>query len=195
MANPASGVFQQGKENAEKQVVLHLLSALDQNPEISQRKLASDLGIALGLINTYLKKCMVKGWVRVSQVSAKRLGYFLTAEGFSEKSKMVKECIARSLGFFRDAKIQCDSIFEICEQKGFKKIALIGDGDLKEIARLVASVHDIEILEDITKADAVVITDVINPQQIYEGVIKKLDAHKVFTPCVLHISRRVSREV
>lgn len=195
MSNPASGVFQQGKENAEKQVVLHLLSALDQNPEISQRKLASDLGIALGLINTYLKKCMVKGWVRVSQVSAKRLSYFLTPEGFAEKSSMVKECIARSLGFFRDAKIQCDLIFKSCKQKGFKKIALVGEGDLNEIAKLVASVYDLEMLVDIKGADAVVITDVINPQQVYEGVTKSFDEHKVFTPSVLHISRKVLREI
>lgn len=194
MSNPPSGVFQQTKEHNEQHVVLHLLSALDKNPEISQRKLASDLGIALGLINTYLKKCMVKGWVRVSQVSAKRLSYFLTADGFAEKSTMVKESIARSLSFFRDAKIQCEFIFNICQQKSFKNIALIGEGDLKEIAKLVISACPLNIVDDISGADAVVITDVINPQKIYEDTLKNFNTDKVFTPSVLHISRKISRE-
>src|SRR3989338_10731562 len=100
VTNPAPGAFQQLKDHTEQQVVLRLLSALDKNPETSQRKLASDLGIALGLINTYLKKCVVKGWVRATQVSAKRIGYFLTTDGFAEKSHMVKDYLARSVSFF-----------------------------------------------------------------------------------------------
>lgn len=197
MVSNTLGAFQQVKEQAEKQVVLHLLSALDKNPETSQRKLASDLGIALGLINTYLKKCVIKGWVRASQVSTKRLGYFLTPEGFAEKSHMVKDYLSRSLGFFRDARIQCESILNHCKANGMHKIALVGEGDLSEIACLVANIYSFEIVHTLTPhlmdVDAAIITDVMNPQKVYEEVVNHFDQSKVFTPDVLHISRKSLR--
>lgn len=193
VTTPAPGAFQQVKDQTEQQVVLRLLSILDKNPETSQRKLASDLGIALGMINTYLKKCVVNGWVKANQVSAKRISYFLTPDGFTEKSHMVKDYLARSFSFFRDARIQCDDIFAVCEREKFKKIALVGDGDLKEIAKLVASAYEIEISNDMNKADAIVITDVMNPQTVFGDVVQKFDINRVFTPDVLHISRNYLR--
>jgi hypothetical protein len=193
VTNPVPGAFQQVKDQTEQQVVLRLLSALDKNPETSQRKLASDLGIALGLMNTYLKKCVVKGWVRATQVSAKRIGYFLTPDGFAEKSHMVKDYLARSFSFFQHARIQCNDIFTVCKSQGFQKISLVGEGDLKEIAILVSSAYDLEIANDINKADAVVITDVMNPQKVFDDVVQKFDVNKVFTPDVLHISRNFLR--
>lgn len=193
MTNPVPGAFQQVKDQTEQQVVLRLLSALDKNPETSQRKLASDLGIALGLMNTYLKKCVVKGWVRATQVSAKRIGYFLTTDGFAEKSHMVKDYLARSFSFFRDARIQCDDIFAACKLEGFQKIALVGEGDLKEIATLVSSAYDLEISNDLNNADAVVITDVMNPQKVFDDAVKNFGINKVFAPDVLHISRNFLR--
>lgn len=193
MTNPVPGAFQQVKDQTEQQVVLRLLSALDKNPETSQRKLASDLGIALGLMNTYLKKCVVKGWVRATQVSPKRISYFLTPDGFTEKSHMVKDYLARSFSFFQHARIQCNDIFTVCKSQGFQKIALVGDGDLKEIAKLVASAYEIEISNDMNKADAIVITDVMNPQKVFDDLVQKFDVNKVFTPDVLHISRNFLR--
>lgn len=193
MTTPVPGAFQQVKDQTEQQVVLRLLSALDKNPETSQRKLASDLGIALGLMNTYLKKCVVKGWVRATQVSAKRISYFLTSDGFAEKSHMVKDYLARSFSFFQHARIQCDGIFTVCKSQGFQKVALVGEGDLKEIAILVSSAYDLEISNDINKADAVVITDVMNPQKVFDDVVQKFDVNKVFSPDVLHISRNFLR--
>ena len=61
MARPA-----EDKAEASR-IMLGLLDAVEQDRAHSQRHLASELGIALGLVNAYLKRCMKKGLVKASQ--------------------------------------------------------------------------------------------------------------------------------
>ena len=48
---------------------LQLLEALEQEATITQRTLASRLGMALGLTNLYLKRLIRKGYVKCVTVS------------------------------------------------------------------------------------------------------------------------------
>lgn len=186
--------FQDTRQHTEQKVMVHLLTEIESNPSFTQRGLASELGIALGLMNQYLKSCVTKGWVRASQISPRRITYFLTPEGFKEKSQMVKGYLARSLTFFRDAKTQCNIVFEVCQQKGWQKIALVGDGDLAEIAQLVAQgcglcVDLVGLDMDLRIYDAVLVTDVMNPQGTYDSLKDKVESYRVLVLPLLHISR------
>jgi hypothetical protein len=186
--------FQDTREQTEQKVMVHLLSEIDRNPSFTQRGLASELGIALGLMNQYLKSCVSKGWIRVSQLSPRRISYFLTPEGFKEKSSMVTDYLARSLTFFRDARSQCEEVFRDCRKQGWTKIALVGEGDLADIAKLVASATNIQvnlvvINSDFTRYNAVMITDVVNPQGTYDLLKGKVDCDHLLTLRLLHISK------
>lgn len=187
--------FQNTREQTEKKVMVHLLSEIESNPSFTQRDLASELGIALGLMNQYLKRCITKGWIRVSQISPKRISYFLTPVGFKEKSLMVTDYLARSLTFFRDARTQCEEMFNKCQTNGWRKIALAGKGDLADIAQLVARNINIETeivaLPDsnLENYDAILITDVITPQHTYDSIRNKVDPNKILVMKLLHISR------
>ncbi len=94
----------------EQKVMGHLLTEIEKNPSLTQRGLASELGVALGLINQYFKSCVIKVWLRTSQVSSRRITYFLTPEGFKEKSWMVGQYLTRFLTFFRDTRKQCEEV-------------------------------------------------------------------------------------
>ena len=49
------------EETDNAQIVLGLLKSVERDGAQSQRKLASDLGIALGLVNAYLERYVKKG--------------------------------------------------------------------------------------------------------------------------------------
>ena len=188
--------FQDTREQTEQRVMVHLLTEIERNPSFTQRGLASELGIALGLMNQYLKSSVTKGWIRASQISPRRITYFLTPEGFKEKSHMVKDYLARSLTFFRDARTQCEEIFAECTNRNWTKIGLVGSGDLADIATLVAQGTSVEvdlisINENFKNYDAVLITDVMNPQDSYDTLKKKIPPQKILTLQLLHISREV----
>jgi DNA-binding MarR family transcriptional regulator len=186
--------FQDTRQQTEQRVMVHLLTEIEANPSFTQRGLASELGIALGLMNQYLKRCITKGWIRASQISPRRITYFLTSEGFKEKSQMVTDYLARSLTFFRAARTQCSTLFEECHHKGWQKIALIGEGDLADIAQLVAQgkgldVDVVGVQADLTPYDAVLVTDVLTPQKTYDALKDKIESNRLLTLYLLHISR------
>ena len=73
---------------AEKtRILLGLLESVERGEVQSQRRLASELGIALGLVNAYLKRCIRKGLVKMRDAPARRYAYYLTPRGFAEKSR------------------------------------------------------------------------------------------------------------
>ena len=76
-----------GTDGDEERIVLDLLNSVDDGAQ-SQRRIAEELGIALGLVNAYLKRCIKKGYVKVSEAPARRYAYYLTPKGFAEKSRL-----------------------------------------------------------------------------------------------------------
>ena len=84
-------------ENA--RVMLGLLESVERDGGQSQRRLASELGIALGLVNAYLKRCVKKGLVKVGQAPARRYAYYLTPQGFAEKSRLTVEYLSEFILF------------------------------------------------------------------------------------------------
>lgn len=176
--------------------MLHLLSEIERNPSFTQRSLARELGIALGLMNQYLKRCVSTGWVRASQVSPRRITYFLTPDGLKEKARMVAGYLARSMTFFRDAKTQCQQLLNICQAQGWSAVALVGAGDLADIAKLVAQkmgihVEVVALSSDLSIYDAIIITDVIHPQNTYDTLQPQIEYQRLLTPELLHITRVV----
>ena len=71
---------------------LRLLRLLDSQPGLSQRALASELGVSLGKTNYCLKALADKGWIKIRNFrnSANKLGYLylLTPRGLERKASI-----------------------------------------------------------------------------------------------------------
>jgi DNA-binding MarR family transcriptional regulator len=80
-------------------IVLSGLTSIERDSTITQRALARELGIALGLANAYLRRCVRKGLVKMRQVPINRYAYYLTPQGLAEKSRLTAEYLAVSLDF------------------------------------------------------------------------------------------------
>ncbi len=188
------------------EIVLGVLDAVERDQHVTQRVVASELGIALGLANAYLKRCVRKGLVKVSQVPRRRYAYYLTPQGFAEKSRLTASYLAHSLTFFRNARGQLAAIFVEAGARGHGKLALLGDGDLAEIALLVAREANVEIAGVVKRPlneadpllqgiDAVLITDLVDPRAAYDAAIERFEALRVYTPPLLRLqSHRANRE-
>lgn len=84
--------------------IREILESLERDPSVSQRLLASRVGIALGLINLLLKRLVVKGWVRIVHVRPNRVQYLLTPTGIAEKARMARSYLQDSIRFYADAR-------------------------------------------------------------------------------------------
>src|SRR5712671_5323892 len=119
-------------------IMLGLLESVQRGDAYSQRRLASELGIALGLVNAYLKRCITKGLVKVGEAPARRYAYYLTPGGFAEKSRLTIEYLSYSFSLFRQAKTDCMAVLKAARADGIRRIAILGMSDLAEIAAICA---------------------------------------------------------
>jgi DNA-binding MarR family transcriptional regulator len=183
-------------------IVLSLLTSIERDSALTQRALARELGIALGLANAYLRRCVRKGLVKMRHVPINRYAYYLTPQGFAEKSRLTAEYLAMSLEFFRRARTDCAALFRQCEASGWQSVALCGAGDLAEIAVLSAGETAVEVLcvidpeqpgqscgglaivPDLATAllragarglDGIIVTDTRAPQAIFDNLVSAVE--------------------
>jgi len=137
----------------EENLTLELLKAVDLNKSLTQRSLAADLGIALGLANIYVKKCVDKGFLKIKQAPKKRLFYYLTPKGFIEKANLTKDFLRYSYNFYRRVKIEFNKLILDLEKKNFFNLVLSEDSELAEIFLLASLDNEINILGIIGKSE------------------------------------------
>jgi hypothetical protein len=185
------------------EIVLGVLDVVERDPAVTQRSVARELGIALGLANAYLKRCIRKGLIKVGQVPSRRYAYYLTPQGFTEKSRLTAEYLSLSLSFFRKARAQCSGLFGEAVARGHRRVALVGEGDLAEIASLVAHANAVEIagivataqssdlikerLAALGRVDAVLVTALVDSRGAYEAAVAAIGPERVYTPELLRL--------
>ena len=193
-------------DSAGDRIVLGLLNSVGDGAT-SQRHIAAELGVALGLVNAYLKRCMKKGLVKVKEAPSRRYAYYLTPHGFTEKSRLTVEYLSSSFSFYRQARADCAEMFAIAQARNFQRLALLGKSDLAEVAILSAAESGVSIVavvdpdksapsfagksvvasfDDLpVPVDAVILTDLRVP---YTEVLKLFGPHRVFAPKLLGLN-------
>jgi DNA-binding MarR family transcriptional regulator len=188
-------------------IILGLLESVERDGGQSQRRLASELGIALGLVNAYVKRCVKKGLVKVRAAPTRRYAYYLTPQGFAEKSRLTVEYLSHSFSFFRQARVECGKVLAEARRQGWSRIVLAGVSDLAEIARICALEEGLEIISVVDpnasvttfvglpvvasfdavegSFDAVVVTDLRAARQMYDYAAMRVAADRILVPSLL----------
>ncbi|HBA89850.1 MAG TPA: transcriptional regulator [Geobacter sp.] len=123
-----------------------LLSEISGDEKLSQRELAKRLGIALGLVNSYLKNLVAKGFVRVNNFPKNRYAYLLTPKGFAEKSRLAYQHLSYFSGLYTVARQDYLELFKSMAAHGVKGVAFCGVDEVAEIAYLSLKEAGIELL-------------------------------------------------
>lgn len=195
------------KAVGDHEIVLRLLDAVDRDPNVTQRRIADDFGIALGLVNAYLKRCVKKGLVKIAEVPARRYAYYLTPHGFAEKARLTQTYLTHSFTFFRNARYEGGEMMAECARRGLLRVALAGAGDLAEImvlcaadspVRLVGAAHAVaepgrtlvglpvvRVWEDLDEFDAVIVCDLDRPQMTFNDAVARFTRDRVLVPRLL----------
>ena len=207
--NRVDGLADIAKTENERRRIVGLLTSVEREAPISQRKLASELGLAVGLVNTYIKRCVKKGLIKVREVPPRRYTYYLTPQGFAERSRLTAEYLSWSLTFFRRARADCADVIDVARTRGWASIGLVGSSDLAEIAILSAAEQGMAVagivdagasrtnvmgvavvvrMDALTPApDGWFITAIENAQALHDAVVAVHGAGKVLAPALLNV--------
>src|SRR5437773_6493733 len=121
--------------NIEAHRDLKLLEAVEQDSRVTQRSLATKLGIALGLTNIYLKRLVRKGYIKCVNVQSNRSTYLITPRGIAEKARLTYEFMDYSLHLFGEVRQHLRAALQECAAAD-RRVAIYGRGEAAELAYL-----------------------------------------------------------
>jgi len=190
-----------------------ILNELSINDSLTQRDLSKRLGIALGLVNSYIKNLVAKGYLTVTSIPPKRYAYYLTPKGLAEKSRLTYDLLYDYTRIYREARNTLKKVFLELEKKGSRRIVFAGVDEVAEIAyitlqetklQLIGVIDDesdgkiffgrsIDPINAISnlKYDTVVITSYLKRESIHRALrnssVGKSDIQLIFTEKSEHV--------
>ena len=178
---------------------LQILEEIEKDQAPSQRYLANELNISLGLVNSFIKRLAQKGLFKIKSIPKNRVKYILTPKGAAEKTRLTYKYIQYSFQFYKSARKKLRVLFSALSSNGDLSIVFYGASDLAEIAyislketqiQLVAVVDDNkadEIFMDFVISspnrlekisfDKILITSIKEPEKVLERILQKGISH------------------
>lgn len=124
---------------------LEILTELSENNTLTQRDLSKRLNIAVGLVNSYIKNLVTKGYVKVTSMPPRRYAYLLTPKGFAEKSRLTYNLLKDYTRIYSEARNNLKGLFAELKAEGIKRVAFAGADEVTEIAYISIQETDIEL--------------------------------------------------
>jgi DNA-binding MarR family transcriptional regulator len=150
----AAGASGRDARELEARRNLQALEAIAGNDHVTQRTLAGRLGIALGLVNIYLKRLVRKGYVKCVNVQSNRLRYLLTPKGVTEKTRLTYEFMEYSLQLYGRVRLHLRMTLEPYARENRTRIAVYGTGEAAELAYLSITELGLELVAVFDESDA-----------------------------------------
>lgn len=98
----------------QEELRLRVMRMLWENPEASQREIASELNVSLGGVNYCLKALVDRGLVKLGNFakSGRKAGYayFLTPDGVSEKAKITSKFLKRKMAEYEQLRREIEQL-------------------------------------------------------------------------------------
>jgi DNA-binding MarR family transcriptional regulator len=113
-----------------------LLSEVADEQPVSQRELAKRLGIALGLVNSYLKNFVAKGFIRIKNYPQNRYAYLLTPNGMAEKARLAYQHVNYFTSLYTVTRQDYLLLFRKLAERGVSQVTFCGVDEVAEIAWL-----------------------------------------------------------
>lgn len=129
----------------QSRILLDILESVDRDGARSQRSRASEVGIALGLTNAYIKFCIRKGYLKARKISARSYRYMLTPKGFAEKSRLAMNRLSSSLDFVRAVRGEYAALYASEPVRQWDSLVIVGTSTLAEICAICAMESGIRI--------------------------------------------------
>ena len=114
-------------------ITLRILDEINRESLITQRTLSGSLNIALGLVNTYIKRLAKKGYIKISKGPMNRVKYAITRKGFTHRVSLTYDFMQASIDYFKKARQRIDIIYGQMIKAGVRSILIWGDGEIAEL--------------------------------------------------------------
>ncbi|MGH9339847.1 MAG: winged helix-turn-helix transcriptional regulator [Acidobacteriota bacterium] len=127
-----------------------ILSAIEDGKPFSQRSLARELGIALGLTNLLMKRLIKKGYVKTSRaIKGRRLKYLLTPAGIVKKTRLSVAYLDNTIRLYTETREKIRASLHKLASPNCgpqQRLVFYGAGEVAEIAYVTLNESAFELV-------------------------------------------------
>lgn len=127
---------------------LTLLENIENDPDVNQSTLATQLGVAVGTVNWHLKRLIAKGYVKVKRAERKKLRYIITPEGIALRARLAIDYVERSLTLYRRVRQRVREHLNQVQKAGYDRVRIVGKGDVADICRLTCLEQNVAVVTE-----------------------------------------------
>ncbi|MFZ2095302.1 MAG: winged helix-turn-helix transcriptional regulator [Anaerolineales bacterium] len=147
-------------ENVETTRERLLLEEIENDPNITQASLATQLGVAVGTVNWHLKRMIAKGYVKVKRAERRKLRYIITPEGITFRARLTVDYIEQSFLLYRNIRKRVRELLAEVKHAGFDQVQIETEtnlddpklssqtNDIADVCRLTCLEQGIKISQD-----------------------------------------------
>jgi len=127
---------------------LTLLEQIENDPDVNQSTLATQLGVAVGTVNWHLKRLIAKGYVKAMRAERKKLRYIITPEGIALRARLAIDYVEKSFSIYRKTRQRVKDHLTKVQDAGYDRVRILGKGDVVDICRLTCIEQGIAVVND-----------------------------------------------
>ncbi|MFZ0532147.1 MAG: winged helix-turn-helix transcriptional regulator [Anaerolineales bacterium] len=147
-------------ENRETTREMILLEKIENDPNVTQASLATQLGVAVGTVNWHLKRMIAKGYVKVKRAERRKLRYIITPEGITFRAHLTIDYIEQSFLLYRNIRKRVRELLAEVKRDGYDHVHIDTEtslddpnissqtNDIADICRLTCLEQGIKISQD-----------------------------------------------
>jgi DNA-binding MarR family transcriptional regulator len=160
--NPSENSKTPMPENAEATREMILLEQIENDPNVTQASLATQLGVAVGTVNWHLKRMIAKGYVKVKRAERRKLRYIITPEGITFRARLTVDYIEQSFLLYRNIRKRVRELLVEVKRAGFDQVRIdtitnledpkltSQSNDIADVCRLTCIEQGIKVSQDET---------------------------------------------
>jgi DNA-binding MarR family transcriptional regulator len=129
-----------------------ILQAIASGDRLTQRALARNMGVALGLTNLLIRRLVAKGYVRMSGVGTRHVRYLMTTAGWEALGRATRASFDNTVRLYTETREQIRATLAVVSERceidagGRKAVVFYGAGDVAEIAFVSLQTTDLHLI-------------------------------------------------
>jgi DNA-binding MarR family transcriptional regulator len=113
-----------------------ILDVLSHGQELSQREVAAQAGLSLGMVNLILKRLLQTGYIKAASLDRKKMEYILTPKGLAERMARSYQYLIRAYRMFHESQRRVEALVTPLLGAGRRKFVVLGSGEIAQLVQM-----------------------------------------------------------
>ena len=133
--------------NSDVATLQNIADTLKEEPLASQRVLAENAGMSIGLMNAVIKRFVERGWIMLTNVNLRKLSYAITPAGIAELTARSQTFAKRTFAIANKYNDTLCKVVYDAKKEGKTKLVLYGNSYIKFLLVYACQTLNVTFLE------------------------------------------------